>query len=219
MRNRTARVLQTVLPPSVVVGRVPLPAGDRRVALSFDDGPEPMTPPYLDALDQLGIPATFFVLGRLCQQFPQHLRDMVRRGHEVASHGFSHRRFTLMTHGELVRELTRVDRLLPPTTRARPLVRPPGGDVTTRSLSLCALHGYTTALWSVNSEDFRAKDPEHIARCAIPDDIRPGDVVLLHEGQEWTLAALPLIQRRAHERGFALCTISDLLAGPATPSA
>lgn len=219
MRSRAASVLQAVLPASLLIGGVPLARDDRRVALTFDDGPDDMTPRYLDVLDELGISATFFLLGAQCARFGGHVLEMVRRGHEVASHGFSHRHFPALTHAELRSELSRTHELLPPTTRRRPMVRPPRGALSPQSLGRCALFGYTTALWSVDSQDHREKDPERVAAAALPDDVRAGDVVLLHEGQSWTLEALPRIRRRAEERGFELCTMGALLDGTRARSA
>jgi peptidoglycan/xylan/chitin deacetylase (PgdA/CDA1 family) len=210
--------LQAILPASVLIGRAPLPREDRRVALSFDDGPDTMTPRYLDALDALGISATFFLLGEHCARFPEHLLEIVRRGHEVASHGYSHRHFPDLTFDELRAELSRTHELLPPTPR-RPMVRPPRGALSARSLGRCARLGYTTAMWSVDSQDYREKDPERVARAALPDDVRAGDVVLLHEGQSWTLDALPSIRRRAQERGFELCTMGALFDASRAPAA
>lgn len=212
VRSRSTSVLQAVLPTSVLIGRVPLARDDRRVALSFDDGPDEMTPRYLDALDALGISATFFLLGAQCARFPEHVLEMVRRGHELASHGFSHRHLPDMSFDELRSELSRTHDFLPPTPR-RPMVRPPRGAISARSILRCTRLGYATAMWSVDSQDYREKDPERVAQAALPDDVRAGDVILLHEGQSWTLDALPSIRRRAQERGFELCTMGALLDG------
>ena len=190
------------------------------MALSFDDGPDAMTPVYLDTLDRLGIRATFFVIGANCERHPHLVKEMVRRGHDVVPHGFSHRRFPLMTARELFSELKQSAKVLSHLPQRRGnLVRPPGGHVTVRTIALCSMFGYTTALWSLNSEDCREKDPEKIARATVPDDVRPGEIVLMHEGQEWTLEALPLIVERARARGYTLCRVSDLLAGSASPAA
>src|SRR5512143_3091978 len=67
------------LPKSRLIRRGP--PEPRRVALTFDDGPDPMTSRYLDLLDALRVPATFFVLGQHCERYPDLARDYVRRGH------------------------------------------------------------------------------------------------------------------------------------------
>ncbi|HWU86736.1 MAG TPA: polysaccharide deacetylase family protein, partial [Kofleriaceae bacterium] len=63
------------------------PSSPRRVALTFDDGPDHMTGQYLDLLDELGVPATFFVVGASAVARPEAVRDYIRRGHQLASHG------------------------------------------------------------------------------------------------------------------------------------
>src|SRR6185295_18637783 len=87
-RGRALRVMADALPASVVFQH-----GDRRsraIALTFDDGPGPLSGKYLDVLDGLGVKATFFVIGEKCAPHAGVLADMGRRGHEVAGHGWSH---------------------------------------------------------------------------------------------------------------------------------
>ena len=70
------------------------PAASKRVALTFDDGPDDLTEQYLDLLDDLGVPATFFVIGEHCAARPELVREYLRRGHQIAGHGYDHTRFT-----------------------------------------------------------------------------------------------------------------------------
>jgi peptidoglycan-N-acetylglucosamine deacetylase len=184
--------------------------GDRRVALTFDDGPDPLTRAYLDVLERHGARATFFVLGRTIEDRIDDLGDMVRRGHEVAGHGFSHKRFTRMNGAELRGELARTAALLPPGP-GRALVRPPHGVATARSLLRCARAGYRTVLWSCDSGDGQARTPGEVAAWLAPERVRPGDIVLLHEGQPWTLDALPTVLDRLRRAGYTFSTVSEIL--------
>ena len=98
----------------VVFDRVPGllrkgPVGTKRVALTFDDGPDDMTSQYLDVLDDLGVPATFFLLGEGARARPDDVRDYMRRGHQIASHGYDHQRFTQLGHHELLEQCARTD--------------------------------------------------------------------------------------------------------------
>ena len=182
----------------------------RRVALTFDDGLDPLTREYLEVLERHGARATFFVLGRTIEVRRDDLRDMVRRGHEVAGHGFTHRRFTLMSGPELRDELARTAALLPEGS-GRTLVRPPHGAATARSLVNCARAGYRTVLWSCDSGDGRARTAAEVIAWLAPERLRPGDIVLLHEGQPWTLEALPVVLRRLRDAGYTFATVSELL--------
>lgn len=182
----------------------------KRVALTFDDGPDDRTDDYLDLLDRLEVRATFFLLGSACERRPEKVHAIVRRGHEVASHGFSHQIFPSLSASRLADELRHTDALLPPSPRHRALVRPPRGATSISSLVRCARAGYTTVLWSLDSDDCRTTSPDVvISRVA---GARGGDIVLLHEGQQWTLDALPGIVAGLRQRGLELVTTSELLA-------
>ena len=198
------------LPKSRLIRRGP--QEQRRVALTFDDGPDPMTPRYLDLLDALRVPATFFVLGQHCERYPDLARDYVRRGHQIASHGYDHQRFPALSWSALRDQLERTDAVLGPQPVARPWVRPPYGKIDARVLGQLLAHGATIALWSLDSHDYEIRDPEElVARCA-PSQVEPGEVILLHEGQQWTLDALPRIVEGLRGAGYEMVTMADLLA-------
>ena len=197
-----------VLPAQILVRR-----GKSGVALTFDDGPHAMTPAYLDVLDRFGAQATFFVVGDVCAPRRAELLEILRRGHELCSHGFTHTPFPELAPPAIRDELDRTSALLPPPELGRPLVRPPRGAVSLRSLVTCARAGYTTVLWSLDSGDCRTEDAAEIAAALAPDRVADGEIVLLHEGQPWTLAALPDILRRLRDDGRRLCTVSEMLHG------
>ena len=196
-------------PPAWLVFRGPRQR--REIALTFDDGPEPLYDQYLDVLDRHGARATFFLLGKCCAERPDAVLEMVRRGHEVCGHSFTHRRFPLLSPHELDDELDRTAALLPVPSRRRPLVRPPGGGVSMKSLWHCARRGYTTVMWSLDSDDCRTQAADEVLARVAPERVRAGEIVLLHEGQSWTLAALPKLIEGLTKAGYALVTVSELL--------
>jgi peptidoglycan/xylan/chitin deacetylase (PgdA/CDA1 family) len=206
LRRRVLHGLADVAPRSLIVRRGA--KKDARVSLTFDDGPDELTPRYLDMLDQLGVRATFFVLGRACLRHPAHLRDIVARGHEVASHGHTHRVFPSLSADELAEELGRARQAIPPRARGR-LVRPPRGAVSPRSLLRCAAAGYTTVLWSLDSDDCRTRSVDTVVQRV--SAARPGDIVLLHEGQTWTLDALAPMVASLRAAGRELVTVGEIL--------
>lgn len=217
--RRVAKALAArILPDSVVVwrGRSPGPretgGQPSRVALSFDDGPTPLTQQYLDVLEQLGVRATFFLVGELCAAHPEWVRDIAERGHELAGHGYTHRRFPTLSRAALASELARTKALLPPRPGKRQLVRPPYGAVSPSSLMTCALQGFTTVLWSLNSCDWRARDAAEVERAVCESRTEAGEIVLLHEGQTLTIEALPRVVGSLKESGHELVTVGELLA-------
>ena len=188
------------------------PTGVRRIALTFDDGPDELTPSYLDVLDELGVPATFFLLGENAERHPLMVRDYIRRGHQLASHGFDHRRFTELSRSQLLDQCARTEVAIGGQISGRPWVRPPHGSVDATSILSLLAARYTVALWSVDSRDYLDRDVASLAATCAPANIGSGDVLLFHEGQHWTLNALPRIVSALHGAGYELVTMHDLFA-------
>ena len=212
LRRRLVRqAAEAMLPSSMLVMRGE--TVEKKVSLTFDDGPERLLDRYLDVLDRYGVRATFFVLGKCCAERRDELLEIVRRGHEVASHGYSHLRFTRMTRPQLLDELERTAELLPVPRAVRPLVRPPQGATSLRSLLRTSVMGFTTVLWSLDSDDCRTSSWRAVAETCAPERVQPGEIVLLHEGQEWTVEALPAILDGLLGAGHSLVTVGDLLRG------
>ena len=209
VKSQLVRSVAHALPSNILVMRG---LGIRqRVALTFDDGPDEMTPRYLRILDQLHVRATFFLLGMHAEKRPELVRAIVAAGHEVASHGYSHRAFPSLDSCALVDELIHTTDLLPPSPTPRPLVRPPRGELTPSTLARIAFAGYTTVLWSLDSDDCRIRDATEVESRVTR--VRGGEIVLMHEGQSWTLSALPSIVGRLRRSGFELVTVGELLHG------
>lgn len=188
------------------------PATVKRVALTFDDGPDELTPRYLEVLDDLGIPATFFVCGEHVAQYPKLVREYLRRGHQVANHGYDHTSFPKLSRRQLLDQVERTEHTIGGQVTGRSWVRPPHGHIDASSLLTLRSAGYVVALWSVDSCDYDEKDPAKLAERCSPDVVGAGDVLLFHEGQQWTLDALPRIVAALHASGLECVTMHDLFA-------
>jgi peptidoglycan/xylan/chitin deacetylase (PgdA/CDA1 family) len=182
----------------------------RRVALTFDDGPDHMTEAYLDLLDQLGVPATFFLLGARAASRPDLVREYRRRGHQIAGHGFDHQRFSKLGRRDLLDQCARTEAALGGQLNGRPWVRPPHGSLDATSLFHLVTTGYTVAMWSLDSRDYNTTQAAEIVQECEP--LSAGDVVLFHEGQQWTLDALPSIVAKIQAAGLECVTMHDLFA-------
>ena len=112
--------------------------------------------------------------------------------------------------GLLEGELAQTEALLPRSGRRR-MVRPPHGGVSLPSLVTCARAGFTTVLWSHDSGDSRTDSPDRVVRAVLNVRIPGGSIVLLHEGQKWTLDALPEIVHALKEGGHEMVTVGELL--------
>lgn len=188
------------------------PLTSKRIALTFDDGPDEMTMQYLEMLDDLGVPATFFVCGERAASHPDLIREYVKRGHQVANHGYDHTRFTKLSRRQLLEQLERTEHAIGGQVTGRAWVRPPHGAVDTTSLVTMRTAGYVVALWSIDSCDYQIRDAQRLAEKCSPAVVNAGDVLLFHEGQQWTLDALPRIVTSLHAAGLECVTMHDLFA-------
>lgn len=188
----------------------------RRVALTFDDGPDPArTPLLLDALAELGAPATFFVLGQRVDESPALVGRMLREGHEVGNHTYSHPYLPLARSRRVARELAAADAAIERASGLVPtLARPPYGGRSPRNVRAFERHGKRLVLWDVNSFDWKGLTADAIVARVLAR-IRPGSIILLHEaraGGEVTVEAVRLLVPALRARGFELTTASALLA-------
>lgn len=165
--------------------RLPEAAARRgEVALTFDDGPDPeITPRVLDFLEDAGARATFFCIGRRVAAHPDLAAEIVRRGHRIENHTWSHpNAFACYLPAAQRREVLRAQEAIESAAgRAPGLFRPPAGfrnPLTERELFHA---GLTLASWTRRGYDTVERDPEAILRRLL-DGLAAGDVLLLHDG-------------------------------------
>lgn len=202
---------QLVSRPHVTVSGMVLPAIDKVVYLTFDDGPSLIyTPKILTVLRQKDVHATFFVLGSRVKSFPQITRLVVQNGHEIGNHGFQHDYPTAMTSPVFVADVRRTDRAIRQITGCEALYyRPPGGLITSKEVSNVQRLGHPLAGWAVDSRDWNAKSSKEIVNRVLRN-VRPGSIILLHDGvsaSRWTVQALPVIIDALKARGYHFRTL------------
>ncbi|HVY49695.1 MAG TPA: polysaccharide deacetylase family protein [Minicystis sp.] len=142
-------------------------ADARGVALTFDDGPSPThTPRVLDLLDEHGVKATFFVIGKKAERHPELVREMVRRGHAVGLHSHAHDRlFAIRSLATMRRDLEREMDLLEDLCGERPyLFRPPIGHSSPRTAKVVDVLELVVVGWGVRAMDGTGpRDPGKLA--------------------------------------------------------
>lgn len=166
-------------------------AGARRVALTFDDGPDPeVTPRVLDVLDRHGARATFFCIGERVERHPETVAEVARRGHRVENHTHRHlARFSVLLPGGIAREVDRAQRAIEAATgRAPELFRPPAGFRSFLLEPLLARRGLALVSWTRRAYDTVRSDPARVAR-SLTRGLGPGEIVLLHDGRAAGAAA------------------------------
>ena len=187
--------------------------GLREIALTFDDGPHPgETPQLLEILAELKVPATFFVVGKMAEQYPDLIKAEVEGGHEMANHTYNHVNLNKLTPVEAATEIKACGNVVEDITGVRPrLFRPPGGDYCDRVVNVAACLGYTTVLWTANSGDYDGASPEALWM-KVRTRTGPGGVVLFHDGMPNTLQILPQVVEYYRGLGYQFVTVSKLMA-------
>ena len=206
-----AVVAGSIWPRLGVYGRPVLRGSGARVALTFDDGPDPAsTPALLEALDRAGARATFFVLADRVEAHPELARAIAAR-HEVALHGRAHHPWLTVRaprRGEA--ELREAAAIVAQATGTRPTrFRPPFGVTSPRVFDAARRAGLEVVWCSLRTGDGgRMSASELRRRCQAATG---GDIVLLHEGPRAAREALPGILADLEARGLAAVTVSEIL--------
>jgi peptidoglycan/xylan/chitin deacetylase (PgdA/CDA1 family) len=188
-----------------------LPGGERAVALTFDDGPNPeATPPILDALAARNAKATFFILGRHAERWPEIVRRIAAEGHAIGNHGYHHRKLHFKSPAYVRQDLELGTRAIEAASGVRPrLFRAPHGFRSPWVTPIARSLGQRTVGWSLGVWDTDLPGVETIANRTV-DGARPGAILLLHDGDGYdaagdrmqTARAVPLIVDRLHAQGY-----------------
>lgn len=189
------------------------------VALTFDDGPDPVsTPLVLDILDVWGWKATFFCLGEQARRHPGVLADVVARGHEVGVHGEQHRSHLRRAAPGVVRDLRSARACLEDIT-GTPVTwfRPPYGAVAAPTLVAARVTGLRLVLWTTWGMDWKPDASGASVAANVARTFVPGATVLLHDSdltsapRSWkaTVDALPILAGRWQAEGLEVGPLSD----------
>ncbi len=191
-----------------------------QIALTFDDGPnEPYTLQILDILDKYNIKATFFIVGRNVEKFPEAAAKVAEAGHVIGNHTYNHRGQLLNTPLRAAGEIKRAEEAIKKVTSIPLyLFRPPYGAVNRWVLRQAEKLGYVICQWSVNAGDWRGADPGKIKKKVL-SEVENGAIILMHDGRNLaaghdrtsTVAALPEIILSLQDKGYNFVTVPELL--------
>jgi len=207
----------TFFRPALIRG----PQEGKRIALTFDDGPaEQFTEQVLTILREQKVPATFFVCGRNVEKHPDLLRRIVAEGHEVGNHTYSHLFVYFKSRRRITEEIDRTQAVIEKVAGFRPKIfRPPYGARWFGLMPTLLERGMHLVLWSATGYDWK-KDVQGISEAALRE-LKPGAVILLHDGRETrptaeidrlpTVSALPSIIAGARQQGYTFAPLKDFL--------
>jgi peptidoglycan-N-acetylglucosamine deacetylase len=192
----------------------------RKIALTFDDGPnDPYTPQLIEVLARHNVKATFFMLGRYVQARPDLARLVAESGHVIGNHTFSHHNLIFLPSSRVKREIDDCQRALSDAVGSHSsLFRPPFGGRRPASLRIARSLGLAPIMWNVTGSDWKASSPDYIEQ-KIAGRLRGGSVILLHDGghermgvdRSQTVVATDRIIARYKAEGYEFLTIPQMM--------
>jgi peptidoglycan/xylan/chitin deacetylase (PgdA/CDA1 family) len=207
----------TFFRPALIRG----PQDGKRVSLTFDDGPaEPFTEQVLEILREQHVPATFFVCGKNVEAHPDLLRRIVAEGHAVGNHTYSHPFVHFKSRRRIAEEIDRTQAIIEKVIGFRPRIfRPPYGARWFGLVPTLLERGMHLIMWSAAGYDWK-KNVQGITESALRE-LKPGAVILLHDGRETrsaaeidrsrTVLALPGIIAGARRQGYTFAPLKEFL--------
>ena len=192
----------------------------QKIALTFDDGPHPLyTPKLLEILDLWKAKATFFMTGINARKNRSIVTDVLKLGHEIGNHSFSHKRALFSSPGAIHEEISSAKKILEDISGSHVYhYRPPYGIISPFTLFACRSLCQKIILWSVNSYDYRKSDYS-VINDRLSKKVKSGSIVLFHDGHFANISSdysntskvVENILRKIRSEKLEAVTVSDLL--------
>lgn len=181
----------------------------KKVALTFDDGPNPdYTPELLDELKKRGVPATFFVLGAEVEQYPQLVRRASEEGHLIGVHSYKHVNLRQLSDQQAVEQVNRTNEAIHAACgQYASYIRPPYGcwkedlDYEVQMVEV---------LWDIDPRDWATTSADLVVQRVL-QDVEENSIILLHDASESSVRAACMIIDRLQAQGYTFVTVEELL--------
>jgi len=185
---------------------------EKKIALTFDDGPSIYTLDVLALLKKYNVKATFFCIGKNIETHPEILQKVISEGHLVGNHSYSHSKFfDFYNAKKITEEIKRTDMLLEKfTSRKINFFRPPYGVTTPSIRRALKVTGHKTIGWNIRSLDGGTQNQELIFNRLIKH-ISPGGIVLLHDTGEHSVLVLEQFLQFLQQNNYQVVSIEELL--------
>jgi peptidoglycan/xylan/chitin deacetylase (PgdA/CDA1 family) len=188
---------------------------DQSIALTIDDGPSSQTPQLLECLRQHQIKATFFLIGRNAQQYPEIVQQIRAAGHTIGNHDLTNRASVWASPSQFEEDLLITERILGLTgLPGRKYFRPGCGYFSKRLLDQVERHGYMTVLGNVYPLDPQIRWVAFLQRY-LETQVKPGSIIILHDGVgriQRTIETLNRVVPKLQSHGYVFRTLDELEA-------
>lgn len=185
---------------------------DKVCSISFDAawGNE-QTETLLDILDENDVKTTFFLVGSWVDKYPESVKEISKRGHDIGNHSDTHAHMSQISKTEKKNEITKCNEKIEKLTKKKvTLFRPPYGEYDNSVVETAKLCNMFCVQWNIDSLDWKDPTAEDMVK-RIESRLCPGSIILLHNGAKNTPEALPLIIKAIKAQGYRIVPISQIL--------
>lgn len=185
---------------------------EKKVALSFDAawGNE-QTEQLLNILDKYNVKTTFFLVGEWVDKYPDSVKEIAKRGHDVENHSNTHAYMTQLSESDMDTEINECNKKIQDLTGNCPtLFRAPYGDYNNPVVKAVKENDMYCIQWDVDSLDWKDPSPQQIVK-NITDKIECGSIILMHNGATNTPEALPIVIESIQAEGYEIVPISEII--------
>jgi len=185
---------------------------EKKIALTFDAAwGSDYTLGILDILDKHNVKGTFFLVGFWVDKYPEYVKEIYNRGHDIGNHSTNHPYMTKLTDEAALKELEVTSEKIKEIIGEKPnLFRPPFGDYDDRIVKLCMENGYYVIQWDVDSLDWKELGVQPVVD-RVTRNVQNGSIVLFHNNAKYILEYLPIVIERLQGDGYELVPISELI--------
>jgi len=185
---------------------------DKKIAISFDAawGTE-YSKDILDILDKYEVKATFFLVGFWVDKYPDLVKEIHDRGHEVGNHSTNHPYMSKLSEEQIIEELSTTGNKIEQLTGERPILfRPPYGDYNDKLIKVCMENGYYPIQWDVDSLDWKELGTQAVVD-RVTRNVNNGSIVLFHNNAKYVSEYLPIVLDKLQKEGYEIVPVSKLI--------
>ncbi|TCS90878.1 polysaccharide deacetylase family sporulation protein PdaB [Keratinibaculum paraultunense] len=185
---------------------------EKKVAITFDASwGDDHTLDILDILDKYNVKSTFFLVGFWVDKYPEHVKEIYNRGHDVGNHSTNHPYMTKLSDEEIVKEINITEDKIEKIINEKPILfRAPFGDYDDRVINLCKENGYYVIQWDVDSLDWKEMGVQPVVDRVIRN-VRNGSIILFHNNAKYVSEYLPIVIERLQNEGYEIVPVSQLI--------
>ena len=185
------------------------------IALTFDDAPTGYTDEVLKILAKKNVKATFYAIGQSLEKYPNQAKEIIKQGHELGNHSYSHQRFIFKSQSFIKNEIEKTNQLIHEAGYTGEITfRPPNGKKLLGLPWYLQQNNIKTIMWDVEPDTYVSGNSKLIVKYTL-ENIKPGSIILLHPFCAKQCAAdreaLPVIIDSLKTKGYSFVTISQLL--------